>query len=79
MEKEILSQIDRIDDLIERSTKLEDEVLICECFCVSVADIRTACQEDGTFNQVKVQEAYNFGQGCSECLRRIDSWVHNIF
>ncbi len=79
MEKEILSQIDRIDDLIERSTKLDDEVLICECFCVSVGDIRTTCQSEGAFDLTKVQDTFSFGRGCSECLKKIDSWVHNIF
>jgi NAD(P)H-nitrite reductase large subunit len=79
MEKEILSQIDRIDDLIERSTKLEDEVLICECFCVNVRDIRTTCEDIGIFDLSRVQEAFSFGQGCSGCLKKIDSWVHKIF
>lgn len=79
MDKEFLSQIDQIDELISRSEKLDDEVLICECFCVNVSDIRTVCGDKQVFDLKKVQESFNLGHGCQGCLKKIDSWVNNIF
>jgi NAD(P)H-nitrite reductase large subunit len=79
MDKEFLSQIDRIDELISRSEKLEDDILICECHCVNVGDIKSVCANEQVFDLEKVQEKFDLGRGCQECLKRIDSWVNNIF
>jgi NAD(P)H-nitrite reductase large subunit len=78
MDEEFLSQIDRLQDLIPE-TKLDDEVLICECFCVSVGDIRSACANEKRVDLVKLQAEFGLGTGCQSCTKRIETWVHNIF
>lgn len=79
MDKDILSQIDRVDELISSIEKLDDDVLICECFCVNVGDIKEVCHSLKVFDLKTVQDSFSFGQGCQGCLKRIDSWVNNIF
>jgi NAD(P)H-nitrite reductase large subunit len=80
MDKEFLSQIDNIDELISSSLeKLPDETLICECFVVSSADIRAACQDIQRFDLKRVQDNFGLGHGCLNCLKQIDSWVNKIF
>jgi NAD(P)H-nitrite reductase large subunit len=79
MDKEFLSQIDQVDELILSTEKLDDDVLICECFCVNVADIRNVCHTKQVFDLKVVQDAYSLGQGCQGCIKRIDTWVNSIF
>jgi len=79
MDKEFLSQIDQIDDLITSTETLEDEVLICECFCVNVADIRDTCHKQQIVDVKTLQDTFSLGLGCQGCLKRIDSWVNKIF
>ena len=80
MDKEFLSQIDRVEELLTpQAEKLDDEVLICECFCVSVGDIREACKEHGSFDLKTVQDNFSLGLGCQSCIKQIDSWAHKIF
>jgi len=79
MDKEFLSQIDQVGELISNTEKLDDEILICECFCVNVADIREACKSQGTFDLMIMQENFGLGQGCQGCLKRINTWVNKIF
>ena len=79
MDKEILSQIDRVDELISSTEKLDGEVLICECFCVNVADIRDVCRHTQAFDLKTVQDKFNLGQGCQGCLKEIDTWVNKIY
>jgi NAD(P)H-nitrite reductase large subunit len=80
MDKEFLSQIDQVAELIApEAEKLADDVLICECFCVSVGDIREACRDLGTFDLELVQNNFSLGHGCQSCLKQIDSWSLKIF
>lgn len=80
MDKEFLSQIDRVDELLPSAPeKLNNEVLICECFCVSVADIREACHDIQKVDLKLLQDNFSLGHGCQGCLKRIDSWLHKIF
>ena len=78
MDKEFLSQIDRLQDLIPE-TKLDDEVLICECFCVSVGDIRSTCVNELRVDLAKLKTEFGLGTGCQSCTTKIETWVHNIF
>lgn len=78
MDKEILRLIDCVDELIPRPIeKLDDDVLICECFCVSVADIRNVCS--GTVDLDLLKEQFNMGGGCQSCLKRKEDWINKIF
>lgn len=79
MDKEFLSQIDHVDELIPSTEKLDDDVLICECFCVNVGDIREACHSLKVLDIKTVQNSFNLGRGCQGCLKNIDTWVNKIF
>jgi hypothetical protein len=78
MDKEILCLMDDVDELIFRPPdKLDDGFLICECFCVSVGDIRDLCQT--ATDLTLIQQKLNLGQGCQLCLKSKDDWMNNIF
>lgn len=81
MDKEFLRQIDQANELLADSKPdhIPDDVLICECFCVSALDIRNVCSELGMVDVDLLQETMDLGRGCQSCLKRIDSWVNNIF
>ncbi len=78
MDKDILSQIESLDELIPRPTELlPDECLICECFCVAASDIREVCQGHVDLELLKTQ--FNLGSGCQSCVKTSDSWINKIF
>lgn len=78
MDKEFLRLIDNVDELIARPTdKLDDETLICECFCVSAGDIRELCSTEVDLDLL--QERLNLGGGCQSCLKNKESWIKKIF
>lgn len=78
MDKDILHLIENVDELIPRPTELlQDEVLICECFCVSVGDIRTVC--DTKLDLDLLTDQLNFGSGCQSCVKDLNSWKDKIF
>jgi NAD(P)H-nitrite reductase large subunit len=78
MDKEFLRLIETVDELIPRpSEKLDDEVLICECFCVNVGDIRSLCSTEVDLDLLK--DRLNLGGGCGSCLKNRDSWINKIF
>ena len=79
MDKDLLSLIDGLDDLVGTAQLLSDESLICECFCVNVADIRESCRFQGVFDLKIVQDQFSLGNGCQGCLKEIDTWVNKIF
>lgn len=81
MDKDFLRQIDDVEALLPdaEAEKLSDDVLICECFCVSVGDIRMACAEAGTVDVDLLQQRFDLGKSCQSCLKRLDSWIHKIF
>ena len=78
IDEEFLRQIDQVEDLLPTTLdKLDDDTLICECFCVSVRDIRLLCETKVDLQLL--QEDLHLGQGCTTCLKNIDSWIHRIF
>jgi NAD(P)H-nitrite reductase large subunit len=81
MDKDFLRQIDDLGALIPPKDEevLNDDFLICECFCVSARDIRTACESQGKVDLELVQNQLSLGQGCQGCIKRIDSWIEKIF
>jgi NAD(P)H-nitrite reductase large subunit len=79
MDKEFLNQIDSASELLNPNCSLADDVLICECFCVSAGDIRDLCAQKGEVNLTELREHFNFGEGCKSCIKNIDSWLKNIF
>ncbi len=82
MDKEFLRQIDQVNELIERQDsleKLDDETLICECFCVNVGDIRNACMQDQVVDIELLSATFSLGLGCQSCVKRKDYWINRIF
>ncbi len=78
MDKEILRLMENLDELISvPPAKLDGETLICECFCVSAADIRDVCR--GQVDLTVLKEQYQLGQGCQSCIKNKDFWMSKIF
>lgn len=78
MDKEFLRLMESVDELLPQAgEKLEDECLICECFCVSVKDIRELCHNEVDLDLLKSH--FNMGQGCQSCIKSFDSWSKKIF
>lgn len=78
MDKEFLHLMDSVSELIpEAPGKLDDETLICECFCVSAADIRSLGGPDVELE--KCRTTFALGTGCQTCVKNIDSWMNKIF
>ncbi|MFP5457999.1 MAG: (2Fe-2S)-binding protein, partial [Bacteriovoracia bacterium] len=58
---------------------LADDVLVCECYCVSALDIRQACASLGVVDIPHLRERFGLGNGCGGCINRIDAWKNLIF
>ena len=66
----------------DRNQKLlADEVLICECKCVSVGEIREALNTGNikTVDLDYLKKRLGLGSGCSSCLKNFESWKSGIF
>lgn len=81
MDKEFLRQIDQASEFLTQNEpeKLADDVLICECFCVSVRDIREACDEAGKVDLELLKQRYSMGEGCTGCMKAVSDWVNKIY
>ncbi len=53
---------------------LANDVLVCECFCVSLGDILDFVRETGEADVAELQRRFHLGTGCGGCLRRRDEW-----
>jgi NAD(P)H-nitrite reductase large subunit len=79
MKNDFERQIDQWRDIaICDNTNLSNEVLICECFCVSVGDIRKCFSSVEDFDAKVLEEKFGFSTGCSSCLKDIDSKLKDI-
>jgi NAD(P)H-nitrite reductase large subunit len=79
MDKEFLRQIDQAGELIaDLKEKLDDEVLICECFCVNVRDIREACSAVSDVDLGLLRKKFSMGEGCQSCMKAASEWVNKI-
>ena len=80
MDRDLLREIDQVEDYLpDEPEHLDDEILICECFCVSVKDIRQEFEETGKVDVQLLQDRFSLGHGCQSCMKRIDSWINKIF
>jgi NAD(P)H-nitrite reductase large subunit len=77
--EEILTAIENLHDFTEPNSnkKLDDEVIICECFCVNVADIRRIQKNEVNIESLK--KSFGLGNGCSSCLKTTHKWKNKIF
>ena len=81
MDKEFLRQIDQAAEFLTQNApeKLADDVLICECFCVNVRDIREACAERGEVDLDLLRKRFSMGEGCQGCMKSASEWMNKIF
>lgn len=80
MKEEFIHQIDCWKEMIaDEEHKLEDEMLICECFCVSVGDIRNRFKNKNDFNLELIKSERGFSSGCTSCLKQLDEQLDKIF
>lgn len=56
---------------------LDGEILICECFCVSVKDISDACPQGLDLDLLA--QRFGFGTGCMTCLKDLPKWQTLVF
>jgi NAD(P)H-nitrite reductase large subunit len=78
MDKEFLHLIETVSELLPAAEqKLDDDALICECFCVNAGDIRSVCSTKVDLDLLKSH--FKMGQGCQTCTKNKDSWINKIF
>jgi NAD(P)H-nitrite reductase large subunit len=78
MDKEFLRLIDNVDELLSSEAgKLDDEALICECFCVNAGDIRERCS--GAVDLELLKRELSLGEGCQSCIKSKEAWINKIF
>lgn len=58
---------------------LAEETLICECYCVSVLDIKQTCSETRSVDVELLRQTFGMGTGCGQCLRDIADWKNLVF
>jgi bacterioferritin-associated ferredoxin len=80
MDEDFLRAIDNLDELIpEQKQLLDDEILICECFCVNVRDIRDSFKESKKVDLSILSERLCMGKGCGSCIKSSSEWLDKIF
>lgn len=81
MDNDFFQQIDNVKDLfrVPSHDLLDEEVLICECFCVNVRDIRETCSASQTVDLQVLQEKLSLGHGCRTCIKNVEFWKDKIF
>ncbi len=81
IDKEFLHQMDQLNELLDDPRaleKLENETLVCECFCVNVGDIRSVCAELGTVELELLRATFSMGSGCGSCIKKSDYWINRV-
>ena len=58
-------------------TKLDENLLICECMCISVGDIRETFKHNEPCLDLLVSEL-GLGSACSTCLKSKGDWFNKI-
>ena len=81
MSEDIHAQIDKLDSYIEvdKCDQLPDDYLICECNCVSVADIKNEFTRIDDIDFELLKNKYLFGTGCQSCIKNKADWINKIF
>ena len=58
--------------------KIQDDVLICECNCISASEIRDMFKDNKNIDLEALQDKLGLGSGCGSCLKSKDSWMNEI-
>lgn len=80
MDDEFLSSIDNLYGLIaEDLPLLHDDELICECFCVSVKDIKDCLNDINYVDLNLLTNKLGMGKSCASCLKNAADWKERLF
>jgi len=82
MAQELQQDFDQVYAELNSATtceKLGDEVIVCECFCVNVLDIRNTCSHLGVADLELLKSTFGLGDGCRTCLQHQDYWINKIY
>ena len=80
LDTEFLKQIDEFSENLESPKELlADEILICECNCISVADIRSQLSSPEELSEEILKSSLGLGSGCSSCLKSLSEWKNKVF
>jgi bacterioferritin-associated ferredoxin len=63
----------------ERKDFINDEVLVCECMCISAKDIRNLFSDTQIVDLEVLKKELSLGSGCSSCIKSFSEWKDNIF
>lgn len=69
--REQLAKVDASQD------KLDKDILICECMCISVGMIRENLI-DKELDVSFLTREFGLGTGCSSCLKNLEQWKGKI-
>jgi NAD(P)H-nitrite reductase large subunit len=58
---------------------LAEETLICECYCVSVLDIKQTCGATGSVDLELLGQEFGLGTGCGQCVNDFANWKNLVF
>jgi NAD(P)H-nitrite reductase large subunit len=58
---------------------LADDVLVCECNCVSVGEIRSLFSTAAQIDIDKLRTDFHLGSGCGSCLKNFSNFVKNMY
>lgn len=76
-ELELLEEARLLADSTKKHEKLDKNILICECMCISVGDIREFFKGN-EINLSDLSSGLNLGSGCSSCLKSFEQWKDKI-
>ena len=65
----------------ERKDFINDEVLVCECMCISAKEIKDFFIKKRTnlIDLDDLKSELGLGSGCSSCIKSFSSWKDKIF
>lgn len=83
LDKEFLEAIEAFEnEFVDHKCQkvlLADDVLICECCCVGVLEIRETCKEPKNLTEEFLRDHLGMGTGCSTCIKNMPEWKNAIF
>ena len=82
MDKDFFDAIDEFQSsnvIDNKEPKLLDQELICECHCISAADIRSLLGSQEVLDLETLKGQFLMGTACGSCIRDKDRWMHRVF
>jgi NAD(P)H-nitrite reductase large subunit len=66
-------------EVLNANCLLPDDFLVCECFSVSVGDIRERFKVAEKITLVALTTEFCMGTGCKTCFKNKEDWVNKIY